>query len=375
MPKRREVKNEDRPKPNAPVLIGTGLIALDVIIYGNQYQLSRRWAGGTCGNVSIILSYLGWNAFPVSRLNGETASRRVLRDLKRWNVNLDFAKSVPRVNTPIIIHKILADKSGEPAHRFSLRCPNCGAWLPRYMPITSAAAQRVATKIKDPAVFFFDRVSRASITLAEACANKGAIVFFEPSGVGDPRLFREALSVAHIIKYSRERIPVVREIQPNRALLEIQTLGEEGLRYRSKLRAANTSDWHHLDGCKVTTLKDTAGAGDWCTAGIIYQLGAKGLVGLETTTEHQLLNGIRFGQALAAWTCKYEGARGGMYEVDRATFRKEVGELVEQFGSFNTALGQDQSTGLDASGLNPQGLVSGTRMIRIPIPAQDACCF
>src|SRR5947209_6200203 len=103
--------------PNKPSVVGTGLIALDVIIEGAHPRLCKRWAGGTCGNVFIILSYLGWDSYPVARLNGETASRRVLRDLKNWGVHLDFAKSTPRVDTPIIIHKISRNGAGEAVHK------------------------------------------------------------------------------------------------------------------------------------------------------------------------------------------------------------------------------------------------------------------
>lgn len=41
-------------------------------------------------------------------------------------------------------------------------------------------------------VFFFDRVSRGALQLAKASSERGAVVVFEPSGVGDPNLFREA---------------------------------------------------------------------------------------------------------------------------------------------------------------------------------------
>src|SRR5438128_2481548 len=129
---------------NKPSIAGTGLLALDVVINGNDFQLSRRWAGGTCGNVLIILSYLEWDAYPVARLNGETASKRVLKDLKRWGVHLEFAKSEPRVDTPIIIHKIIRSEAGESVHKFSLKCPHCGSWLPTYRPVVASAAQRVA---------------------------------------------------------------------------------------------------------------------------------------------------------------------------------------------------------------------------------------
>ena len=58
----------------APVVVGTGLVALDVVMNSDAHQPPRLWAGGTCGNVLTSLSYLGWQAYPVSRLNKDTAA-------------------------------------------------------------------------------------------------------------------------------------------------------------------------------------------------------------------------------------------------------------------------------------------------------------
>jgi sugar/nucleoside kinase (ribokinase family) len=58
---------------------------------------------GTCGNVLSILAYLGWDAFPIARLNSDSASQRVKADMKRWGVKLDFASCPPTTHTPIII--------------------------------------------------------------------------------------------------------------------------------------------------------------------------------------------------------------------------------------------------------------------------------
>ncbi|HEV2284368.1 MAG TPA: hypothetical protein VGX75_18450, partial [bacterium] len=38
--------------------------------------------------------------------------------------------------------------------------------------------------------------------------------------------------------------------------------------------------------------------------------------------------GLKYGQALAAWSCGFEGARGGMYAVDRSTFDKQIRRLM-----------------------------------------------
>lgn len=314
-----------------PTVVGTGLIALDVVISNNEPQSLRHWAGGTCCNVLTILSYLGWESYPVARLNGDGASKCVSKDLKRWGVHLDFARSKPSAETPIIIQKISRKATGEVFHRFSLNCPYCGASLPTYKPVLASAAQGIATRLSSPNVFFFDRVSRGSLILAKASFESGAIVVFEPSGVGEPHLFREALAVTHILKYSHERMSQLSELEPSiRPLVEIQTLGKEGLRYRSKMASCDTHGWQHLEPYNIEQVKDTSGAGDWCTAGIIHFLGQRGFAELRRTTSGKLYDAIRFGQALGAWTCKFEGARGGMYIVDRKRFQSEIAEIMSQ---------------------------------------------
>ena len=47
-----------------PVVVGTGLVALDIVINSDVHRPPQLWAGGTCGNVLTILSYLGWHAYP-----------------------------------------------------------------------------------------------------------------------------------------------------------------------------------------------------------------------------------------------------------------------------------------------------------------------
>ena len=165
--------------------------------------------------------------------------------------------------------------------------------------------------------------------LAEASAAQGAIVVFEPSGVGEPRLFHEALRLAHVLKYSRERMGYLSKIESTvGALLEIETLGEEGLRYRSKLPSCESTDWKRLDAYLVDHVKDAAGAGDWCTAGIIHALGQKGLQGLQQVPPAQLLDAFCFGQALAAWNCGFEGPRGGMYSVSKKSFHCDLDQIM-----------------------------------------------
>jgi len=317
-----------------PTILGTGLITLDVILGADGNRGPWLCTGGTCGNVLTIMSYLGWQAFPVARLNGDAASRHVEEDLKRWEVHLDHARTTPGSRTPIVVHRIFKTPEGLPFHRFSWTCPNCGAWLPGYRPVLASAARSIAERLASPKVFFLDRVSRAALLLAKACIAKGALVFFEPSGLGEPRLFREALGLAHILKYSNERVRSLQGAGHGEGpVLEIETLGAEGLRYRSRIAGARTDGWERLEAYQVAELRDAGGAGDWCTAGILHGLAQNGLAGLTTIRRSQLEEALRFGQALAAWNCGFEGARGGMYAVDKPTFRRQVQSIISQGGS------------------------------------------
>lgn len=50
-------------------------------------------------------------------------------------------------------------------------------------------------------------------------------------------------------------------------------------------------------------------------------------------TPAQLQDALRFGQALAAWNCGFEGARGGMYNVDKKQFESGVRQIMAGNGT------------------------------------------
>jgi hypothetical protein len=56
---------------------------------------------------------------------------------------------------------------GRPSHRFSWTCPRCGEWLPAFKAVTIEAADVVLPALKGASVFFLDRLSRATLNLAE----------------------------------------------------------------------------------------------------------------------------------------------------------------------------------------------------------------
>jgi fructokinase len=308
-------------------VFGAGLVALDIVISADPATPIRTWAGGTCGNVLTILSYLGWDAYPIARLNREPVAERLKADLVRWGVHLDHIDCEPVVDAPIIVQEIRKKRDGTPSHRFRWACLHCGHWLPSYRSITLSAVTD-GEIVSNGTVFFFDRVSPATLRLAKNAASAGAIVVFEPSARTDERSLEAALAATHILKYADQRMKFESSRRPSPSvLMEVKTMGRRGLMYRSWLAEAKTSGWVHLPAVVAPILADTCGSGDWCTAGIIAKVAADGMDALRATKGSALRAALRYGQALAAWNCGFEGARGGMYVATKSQFECEAQEL------------------------------------------------
>ena len=312
-----------------PTIVGTGLIALDLVMSADHSVPVHAWAGGTCGNVLVILALLGWDAFPVARLNKDAASQRVRADLKKWGVQLEFVSCGPTTDTPIIIQHILRSGDGAPRHRFSWSCPHCGSWLPSFKPVTIKAVEPVTEHLSRTKAFFMDRLSPAALLMARSAADSGAVVIFEPSAKCDERQLAQAMKLAHVIKYSDDRYAsVAGAMEPGSAtLVEVQTFGAQGLRYRHRF-GTEVSKWSSLDAVQAPVLADTCGSGDWCTAGLISMSCAVGAEGLRRGGAVLVDSALRFGQKLAAWNVGFEGARGGMYAVERSTLERVLHEFA-----------------------------------------------
>lgn len=318
------------PSPGPHSVVGTGLVALDIVIGSSAEVPVGAWAGGTCGNVLSALSFLGWEGYPLARLADDATSQLLCEDMKRWGARLDFVRTEVRGSTPVIFQKIRHAPTGEAIHSFSCRCPLCGSHLPGYKPVLASTINQWLPQLPTPLVFFFDRTSRGALQLAQHYGEQGAMVIFEPSGVGDPMLFGEAITLAHIVKYSQDRMGNVADLQTTQEpLLIIETLGRSGLRYRSRLPGHVRRKWTEVKAFQVTKVLDTAGAGDWCTTGLLHCLGRGGLRGLLHTDSSQLISALQFGQALAAWNCGFEGARGGMYHSTPEQFRSSVRAILK----------------------------------------------
>jgi sugar/nucleoside kinase (ribokinase family) len=235
-----------------PVCTGAGYVALDVVINGKGEALPHLWAGGSCGNVLTILSYMGWQPYPIANLGNDAAADRILEDMEKWGVKTDFIYKENSGSTPIVIERIKTTCSGKPSHKYEWKCPNCGSRLPKYRSIK--VTSQIIEKMPVSQVFYFDRLSRSTLEIAKEQKSHGALIVFEPSRTRNKELFKEGLSVAHIVKYSHEQLNSSPIIEARNVLLEIQTLGAKGLRYRFNDLESRWNKWSTMGAFQITEL-------------------------------------------------------------------------------------------------------------------------
>lgn len=310
----------EKPKRKSRAM-GSGFVALDMI-EGDRHQTFAT--GGTCGNVLAILAWLGWTSEPVARLGCDAAGEFIAEELRALGVDLRYVRYDAKTATPIVVQRSVVDKSGQRTHRFTLSCPECGHWLPRFRSIVREQARSVFAEAGPaPLAFFFDRVAPGILELARWARSEGAIVMFEPSSFSDEAGFREAVELAHVLKFSRERLGHVKDFgstpYPD---IVIETLGEAGLRIRW------SGHWSEFEAFKAPRFVDAAGAGDWSSAGFLHVIAQDGAAGLSAASKAHVERAIRLGQALSALACSYEGARGLMSALSPAAVSKHLRSLA-----------------------------------------------
>ena len=134
--------------------IGAGLISLDVLIKDEGSRPISYYVGGTCGNVLMILSYMGWNSFPIARLDGTKHTKLLLADMHKHGVDTRYI-TTENGSTPVIIQRNIIDKDGNPTHRFEFK-DNKGRLYLDFRSLTKKQAESVIESVEfNPRVFFF----------------------------------------------------------------------------------------------------------------------------------------------------------------------------------------------------------------------------
>lgn len=289
---------------------------------GSGAQLAYTGIGGSTGNVLSILAFLGWESLPLVNLGRDHVGVTILREFTRLGANMSHVRLDRGLTSPL-----LYQFAGEPseAPRYSFACPVCGQARRFHESLVDSGGDDFVRCAAESNVFFFDRVTAGTVHMAQAARAGGAFVFFEPSSVSaDLRLFEAALKSAHVVKYSADRISEPLDQQLPSGFVEIQTLGARGLRFRKHSLAP---DWVDLPALHTTSVADTSGAGDWCTAGFLHALFAR-----RENSEHldlsynDIYRSLRLGQSIAALSVGHIGARGLM----RAWQPSDALDMAEQ---------------------------------------------
>ena len=318
--------------------VGSGLVTLDIVVDRESPDQYMVRSGGSCGNVMTILAFLGWRTYPIASLGQDNAASMVLDDFALFGVDTSFITREETASTPTIIEGVRNSRNGSRTHSYSLHCPQCGNYMLRYRAIPQILTGRVVNEVGQAQVFYFDRLSRGILDLARHYREQGALVVFEPSAIKDERLFNKAARLTHILKYSQERLSDVAGVLGDYAVpLEIQTLGREGLQYRRSTGKDQSASWQYMPAFRVSDVVDEAGAGDWCTSGIIHSLGRYGAASFWRTRSSGIGRALELGQALAAVNCRFKSARGAMYALSLHELDTVVLELAR-----GQALSSDQ---------------------------------
>jgi hypothetical protein len=132
------------------------------------------------------------------------------------------------------------------------------------------------------------------------------------------------LQLCDVLKYSAQRARSFSELlRDHKAHLEIERLGEDGLRFRTRHSFAS---WNPVPAFEVK-IKDTAGSGDWTSVGLIASMFTSGKECLSGATKDYIFSSLEHAQAIAALNCQFEGARGVMYQMSRSRFMDSVAAL------------------------------------------------
>lgn len=326
-----------------PTIIGAGLIVLDAII-NNGAKVPIYRTGGTCGNVLAGLSFLGWKSTSISRTGRDIAGEILIKDLLNNGVNVSYITREKNLSTPRII-ETLKSNGRFIKHSFRLYCPTCHTFLPRFRSPRLDAINDILITEKIPNVYFFDRVTPATLKLAKVYRDMGALIFFEPSNLKYNAKLEEAIRLSHILKFSdnventivhdTEEIPIIEKIKSYVPNLIIRTLGEKGLFFSFK----GNKKWQFQKSFKLNALYDNCGAGDWCTVGFLFHLHelARGnnISLLDVLGKRKLVKtALIFAQKLAALSCGYIGARGLSDSMDK----KKILKTIHSFDKANSSI-------------------------------------
>ncbi len=178
-------------------------------------------------------------------------------------------------------------------------------------------AASVTDRLDGTQALFFDRASPGSLQLAAAAGASDLLVMYEPNHIRSPSTNSDAAELSDVVKYSSDAGAETQSWTPSsnaRTKLIVQTLGSNGAMYRLRQPNGSWGDWSRLPGFCAQVVEDTAGAVDWCSAGVLHHL--LRCQQAERFTRTKVERAIQFGQALAATSVSFRGPQGALDQAE-----------------------------------------------------------
>lgn len=280
-------------------IAGTGFTVLDRLYAGRE---STQALGGSCGNVLVSLAMLDHSVAPVLALGCDDIGDFLIETFEKAGADVRYITQCPSISSPVLAQHLDID-TGQ--HTFSFYCPDTRKELPRYVGIRDDHLHRAKAIIHSCSLFYTDRLSATIVEAMEAAAAGGATVYFEPSSISDGDLFKKALRVTDILKFSADRLGGINDLLDlPPAIVAIVTHGAEGL----NVRRGEFQAW--CAAIPASVVRDTCGAGDMVSVGLIDRLLADKSSEGEEHYLDCIVAGVVAGQRLAAANCAFAGARG-----------------------------------------------------------------
>lgn len=328
-------------KIRSPRLLAAGYLTLDAIV--KNLPAGNYWhaAGGTSGNVSIFASSLGLETTILARVGDDQRGTRLLQFLSNAGVDTSHIEKLSQVRTPGIVEVIRGTSDG--AHKFTLMCPACLTRLPKEAVVSKRRAEAEIQSIDQFDALFFDRATPSTVRLAEAARETGLLVMFEPPSVPRTDNAECAAALSDIVKISLKPGQCPGQWRPakeSHTQFIVETLGAQGVRVRSRL-AQGWSTPQECPAIPQQVIRDTAGAGDWLTAGILYSL----LQARDGVNASRLDQSIKYGQRLSAISLAFDGPQGALTELGA----KAIKRIAENPGPFEIASETSSHTTTEAN--------------------------
>lgn len=278
-----------------------------------------KCVGGTCGNVSCMLPYLGMTTYPIAHFDLSAEGLQLKRDLERYGADTRFVQNSAAGGTTLLTCTHKRDqKTGE--HVITYRATSPGSMFPRRKALRGRdeAPAFLAALDFPPDVFFFDSPDSGYRVIAEGLRAKGTLVYFEPESDKEQRKFLDAVEKSDIVKFSGEKVIDRSFCDKYTDKLFIQTLGKDGLLFK-----LCGGDWQKVESVPNDNIVDWEGAGDWTTSQFIASLCSRGLKSLGKLTEENVRECLNEAVRTASRSVSFMSSKG-MIDAERAVSVSET---------------------------------------------------